>query len=73
MAFSLKVQGLSGFHPGFFNWGGGGGSISGTAASHVTRGVCVCGGGGGYASTDFIGPVGSGALPIMRLLSMAMK
>ena len=50
----------SGFHPGFFNWGG---PASVPLCSHprYTRW-----GGDYWGGTDFIGPVGSGALPIMH-------
>ena len=46
-----------------FQLGGGGGQHQcHCAATHVTQG----GGGRDYASTDLIGPVGSGGLPIMH-------
>ena len=64
MAQKLKeiLRGLyAGFHPGFFNWG----------VQHQCH--CMCShpcytrwGGENYASTDLIGPVGSGGLPIMH-------
>ena len=51
--------GYPGFHPGFFNLGGGVQHQCHRAATHVTRGGR---GGGNYASTDLIGPVGSARL-----------
>ena len=53
---------ISGFHPGFFNWGGGGSSISANVQPPTLHEVGGGGGGGNYASTDLIGPVGSARL-----------
>ena len=44
---------VPGIHPGFFNWGGG--SISGTVQPPTLHEV----GGGNFANTDLIGPVGA--------------
>ena len=56
--FGLLRQG---FIQDFSTGGGGVQHQCHCAATHVTRG-----GGGGYASTDLIGSVGSGVLPIMH-------
>ena len=56
---------ITGFHPGFFNWGVQ--HQCHCAATHVTRGGVGCRGVGGLCQyTDLIGPVGSRGLPIMH-------
>ena len=58
-AWPFGWRGLgAGVHPGFFNWGGGGSSISDTAATHVRRG-----GGGIMPVLTWLDQWGAGAFP----------